>query len=211
MSLYTPCKRIHTLFLPVPSLSPPLSKSVHISTIKTNSTPCMTHSSTTVSRRTILQTALLSLPSLFLLPYPTAARRKPSKPLTASLLPLVRVHDALSDLATDVETGTNGDVRRITKTLLKGSNVPNAAKEASLWLPQSQADQVILHGKEAFEYLNQVIEYFDSTATKKRPPAEQLNFCLKAIQSAKEELDIVLDSFDKNDIDSARQSLGAAV
>lgn len=200
----TPCKRMRTLFLPVPS--------IHIrKPSKTNSILCMTHSSTSVSRRTILQTTLLSLPSLFFLPYPAVARKKPSKPLSVSLLPLVRVHDALNDLAVDVEAGTNGDVRRVTKTLLKGSNVPNAAREASLWLPQSQADEVILHGKEAFEYLNQVIEYFDSTATKKRPPAEQLNFCLKAIQSAKQELDIVLDSFDKNEINIARQSLGSPV
>lgn len=138
---------------------------------------------------------------------PALARRGPTKPLASALAPLVRVRDSLGDLRADVENGTNGELRRVMSTLLKGNKLNENVREASLWLPPSAAAEVETRGREAYEYLNQVVEYFDTTATKERPQSEILSFSLQAISAAAKQMDAVLAQFPEAEVANAREQL----
>lgn len=161
-----------------------------------------------VPRRAILRTLALTA-AIPLLPTPSIARSKPKEPLSSSLVPLVRVRDSLKDLSADVASGTNGDVRRVIKVVLTGNDVIGSARKSSLWLSNDTAETAERHAREAFEYLNQVVEYFDATATKERPRSEVLKFCQMAIDAAGDELDQTLSLFDQEQVGQARTALGA--
>lgn len=162
----------------------------------------------TVSRKAVLQAFAFAI-ALPLLPASSLARQRPKEPLSSSLVPLVRVHDSLRDLSDDVSKGTNGDVRRVIKVVLTGNDVLGSARKSALWLDKQTAETAERHSREAFEYLNQVVEYFDATATKERPRSEVLQFCQKAIDAAGDELDLALALFDQEQVGQARSALGA--
>lgn len=161
-----------------------------------------------MSRRAALH-ALALASTLPLLPAPARARRAPKEPLSSSLIPLVRVHDSLKDLSADVSAGTNGDVRRVIKVVLAGNDVVGSARKSALWLEAQSGETAERHAREAFEYLNQVVEYFDATATKERPRSEVLKFCQMAIDAAGAQLDETLALFEQAQVEQARIALGA--
>lgn len=164
----------------------------------------------TISRRAALSVAAAVL-SIQLFPQKPRARSIPRAPLSTSLVPIVRVRDALGQLSDDVATGTNGDIRRVIRVVLKGSDLVAAARAAGLWLPRHAAEEGARHAREAYEYLDQVVDYFDATATRQRPQSEQLRFCLMAIDAAARELDIVLALFDPETVAQARTELSVPV
>lgn len=136
------------------------------------------------------------------------ARRKPSKPLIAALVPLVRTSDSLRQFKEDIENGnSNRDVRRIMSVLLTGNKLNPNVKDAALWLPLRDAETAEILGKEAVEYLDQVVAYFDPVAMKDRPPAEYLSFAVKAIEAASLRLENMLKLFPDDEVNNARQQL----
>lgn len=153
---------------------------------------------------------LLSLLPL-LLPAKAQARKSPKEPLSVSLQPLVRVRDALSELGESVDAGTNGDVRRLVRVLLAGSDLPRAARDAGLWLEPDRASKVEVATREAFEYLNQIIAYFDPVANRERPKSEMLAFCRQAIAAAAGQLDSALAFFEPSAVVAAREALAGPV
>lgn len=159
-----------------------------------------------MSRRAVLH-AFALLATLPLLPDPSHAKRVPNEPLSSSLLPLVRVRDSLRELSADVSAGTNGDVRRVVKVVLTGNDMLGSAKKSALWLDGQTAEFAERHAREAFEYLNQVVEYFDATATKEKPRSEVLKFCQMAIDAAGDELDQTLSFFEREQVEQARAAL----
>ena len=144
----------------------------------------------TPSRRSFIHLSLLSLSSPFL---PQSALAKPTA--TESLLPLVRLQSSLSDLSISIEEGTNGDVRRVVTTLLKAYDVPSLIRSCSMQLPKERREAVRERGKQAFEYLSQVVEYYDAMAVKKRGQPEMIQFCLQAVQKADEGFQSVIGEF----------------
>lgn len=163
-----------------------------------------------ISRRTTLSLAAALL-SVQFFPQKLHARPKPKAPLSTSLVPIVRVRDALGQLSEDVSSGTNGDLRRIVRVVLKGNDLVGSARAAGLWIPKSTAKEGERHAQEAYEYLDQIVDYFDATATKQRPQSEQLRFCLMAVDAASKELDGFLALFDADVIAQARAALSSPV
>lgn len=108
-----------------------------------------------------------------------------------ALAPLVNLRVSLSQLRTDIEGGTNGDLRRIVRTIQKGIDIPTIVRRAasSAKLSKSDTETFRIHTREAAEFIDQIIEYYDPTAVKQRPPAEMLQFSLNALQSAAGQLD----------------------
>jgi hypothetical protein len=139
---------------------------------------------------------------------PALARRKPKKSLIASLISLVRTRDSLADLKTSIEDGsTNRDLRRIMSVLLTGAQLPVTVREAVLWLPQPEADNAEIFGKEAIEYLDQIIAYEDPMDSSARPQSETLQFAVKCVEAAGLKLDKLLMYFPSTEVDNARQQL----
>lgn len=159
-----------------------------------------------IPRRILL---LSVLPLLF--PRKALARKTPKEPLSISLQPIVRVRDALSDLGESVDVGTNGDLRRVVRVLLVGSDLPRAARNASLWLAPDDADKMQVAAREGNEYLNQIIAYFDPVANKDRPKSEMLAFCRRAIDAAAYQLDVALGFFEPGAVAAARDGLRGPV
>lgn len=129
----------------------------------------------------------------------------PTKPLETSLTSIVLLRDSLISLKETIENGTNSDVKRTVKTLLLGTNLPTNVKDATQWLPKRDREDVQMHGREAYEYLDQVVKYFDATQSKKRVGSSVTVFSLQAIQAAGGELDAVLAAFDGGVVDAARR------
>lgn len=163
-----------------------------------------------ISRRTALSLAAAVL-AIQLSPTKLQARPVPTGSLSTSLVPVVRVRDALSQLSDDISSSTNGDIRRVMRIVLKGNDLVGATRAAGLWLPRSAAEEGTRHAREAYEYLDQVVDYFDATATRQKPQSQQLRFCLMAIDAAARELDSVLALFDPETIAQARAALITAV
>jgi hypothetical protein len=83
---------------------------------------------------------------------PAQARRKPSKSLITSLVPIVRTRESLVDLKTNIENGsTNRDLRRVLTVLLTGAKLPVSVRDAVLWLPLPEAEKAEVFGKDAVE------------------------------------------------------------
>ena len=168
-------------------------------------TACQRPPSSSLSRRAFLP--LLCLLPIALAPAAANARRKPSKPLVSALIPLVRVRDSLPDLANGLEQGSYGDVRQVMKTMLTGNRLGENVEEASLYVEGDESEEVIRHGKEAMEYLDQVVMYFDPMEVKKKPTRVYMDFVRKALDAAREELDKALVYFPSKEVEYARQQL----
>lgn len=163
------------------------------------------------SRRCVLQLAVLAAAGAAtstLQPTAAEARKKPSKPLIASLVVLVRTRDSLGDLKTGIEDGsTNRDLVRVMRVLLKGNNISASLREAALWLPVKEAEEAEALGRDAVEYLDQTLAYYDPTAMNDKPLGEYLAFALKAIEAASKKLDGCLAFFPEGEVENARQQL----
>lgn len=134
-----------------------------------------------------------------------AAKSISSEELASILTTLLNLRDSLDSLQQDIEQGTNYDIRRIVRTLQKGYDINSALRRSVPALPTSALrDQARLHGREASEYLNQVVDYFDATSLKARPPAEALKFSLLALGKSRDELDLLLKLFPSAVVDNAR-------
>lgn len=68
---------------------------------------------------------------------------------------------------------------------------------------------VRMHGREAAEFLNQIVDYYDATAMKTRPPTDAMNFSLQALAKCREELDHVIHAFPQNTVDEAHHLVTA--
>lgn len=68
-------------------------------------------------------------------------------------------------------------------------------RTASKQVEKAKREYIKERGTAAYEYLNQVVEYFDVMTLKKRPQAEVANFCFKAVDKADEALRDVLAEF----------------
>lgn len=96
----------------------------------------------------------------------------------------------------EIEQGTIGDIRRIVKTILIGADLPNNLRDAVQNLPKSEREPVLAKGRDAFEYLNQVVEYYDPVDVKRKPGGELMAFCLNAVKRAEGLLAEVLEAFE---------------
>lgn len=133
--------------------------------------------------------------------------RVQTRRLSETLMSVVRVRDGIDELANEIENGaTNGDIRRIVETLVKGSAVKKDTEEAALWIGRNGSDAVS-HAQTALEFLDQVSRYFDATGTREKVGPEALQFSLQALKAAKQELDVVLDLFPNDQISAAREAL----
>ena len=93
------------------------------------------------------------------------------------------------------------------KTLLVGNKLQENLKEASLWVDEKDENRIAEKGREALEYLDQVVMYYDPMSLKNEPSEEYLNFVQKAIGRAEGLMGEVLECFDKTEIDNARQQM----
>lgn len=130
--------------------------------------------------------------------------------LVNALTPILNLRDSLDILSEDIVNGTNGDVRRIVRTLQKGIDLNKAVRASVRHLPPPAREEVRSHGREAAEFLNQVVEYYDATQLKERPSKSILNFSLQAIESARNELDLVLGFFSAEVVSEARKVITAS-
>lgn len=128
--------------------------------------------------------------------------------LISTLAPVLNLRDSLNTLSSDIENGTNADLRRIVRTLQKGINLNKAVRLSSQRLPSAQAEAIRTHGREAAEFINQVVDYYDPTSLRDRPPADALNFSLMAIQKARDELDLIIEAFSPSIVEEARRVNG---
>lgn len=120
-----------------------------------------------------------------------------TQPLDTSLSSIRMVRDALDELAVSVQERPSGDVRRIVKTLLIGSDIRRALREAATSVKGAQRADVQLHGTQALEFLDQVVSYFDTTLVRERYSPQVALFSMQAISAARDELDALLCVFDK--------------
>lgn len=149
----------------------------------------------TLTRRQMLH----ALPSLLLIPiFPSQAAS------STSLIPLIRVRDALTDLSSSVSEGTNLEVRSAVALVLRGNDLPFAARVLARDFPSAQADLLRTRVRDAYEYLDQVIQYYDSTLSKQKLRPDQLKFCLNAVDAAASLLDDAIAMFDEKDVKKAR-------
>ena len=147
------------------------------------------------TRRHFLHVVTSTSFSLLALPTIANSGSTPTEPLYVSLQNIVRARDGAEALATDASITTNADVRRVIKTLVKGSNIIPSAREASKWLPEDSQDKALQHAKAALEFLDQASGYFASTDVRSPPRGENLVFCLRALQAAADEFDSFLGFF----------------
>lgn len=228
--IITPCRRrrqqqdndtVHHHYLITPprfSLSSIITMSISPqSPSSSSSCPSPLTAASIPSRRNFLVTHILSpliLFSLIFLPLPNnnnnlithaAPTSLSTKQLAATLSPIINLYDSLSVLATDIQAGTNADVRRVVRTLQKGIDINAAVRPLVKALPSNDAEIVRVHARECVEFLNQVVDYFDSTQLKQKPPADVLNFSLMAVDKARAELDLVLKVFPKDVVEEARR------
>lgn len=94
------------------------------------------------------------------LPVGVEAREKPSKPLEIALVPIVRVQESCVQLRDGINDGTNGqtyrELKNIVTTIIKGNQLKENVKQASLYVAPNRAQEVLEHGKNANEYLASV-------------------------------------------------------
>lgn len=161
-----------------------------------------------LSRRGALQLAIAAAAGAALAPRAASARRKPRVPLVAALVPLVRTRDALGDLAEDIEAGTtNRNLGQVMRVLLRGNDLAGSVKEGVLWLSPREAEDAVVQGREAIEFLDQTLAYFDPVALDEKPVGEYLAFALKAIDAAGRKLDAMLAHFPAEEVANARQQV----
>lgn len=158
---------------------------------------------TSVTRRTML--TLLTVAPIAMVVDMTLAGDTENMMLARKLMPLINLRDSLDALATDISTGTNGDVRRTVRTLQRGLDITSAIKAATKAVPSAEREDIRIHGRDAVEFLDQVVQYYDSTALKQTPPAEVMSFSLRAVECARAELDKVLILLDPSVVTAARK------
>lgn len=125
----------------------------------------------------------------------------------SALVPLINLRMSLSQLGADIEGGTNGDLRRTIRTLQKGIDMVSSARRASsvAKLSKSDSENVRIHVREAAEFINQIVDYYEPTARNKRPPAEVLQFSLNALKSAADQLDQAMRVFSPDVVQKATE------
>lgn len=124
----------------------------------------------------------------------------------SALAPVINLRMSLSQLGTDIEGGTNGDLRRTIRTLQKGIDIVSAARRASsiAKLPRTDSENIRVHVRDAAEFINQIVDYYDPTAVNERPPAQVLQFSLNALKSAADQLDQAIRVFPQDIVRKAR-------
>lgn len=125
----------------------------------------------------------------------------------SALVPLISLRMSLSQLGSDIEGGTNGDLRRTIRTLQKGIDIVSSARRASATakLSKSDSENVRIHVRDAAEFINQIVDYYEPTARNERPPAEVLQFSLNALKSASDQLDQAIRVFSKDVVRQATE------
>lgn len=125
----------------------------------------------------------------------------------SALVPLISLRMSLSQLGSDIEGGTNGDLRRTIRTLQKGIDIVSTARRASATakLSKSDSENVRIHVRDAAEFINQIVDYYEPTARDERPPAELLQFSLRALKSASDQLDQAISIFSKDVVRQATE------
>lgn len=98
------------------------------------------------------------------------------------------------------------------KTLIIGNKLDENLRDASLWIQDEKSEmEVMTRGREAIEYLDQVVMYFDPMQIKSKPSSEYLQFVGKAINAARGQLDEALKYFEPGELQKARVQLTADV
>lgn len=152
--------------------------------------------------KTTRRAALQGLCAAALLPFlPVHAEQRA---LGTALIGLVRVRDGIAEL----EAGSGGgDVLRIVKLLLRGSDVRGDAADAARWLDDDTAAARVTDGaRDAREMLDLAVAYYDPRG---RPSVEQLRFAAQALAAAREALDEALKPFGESEVSAAREALSA--
>lgn len=129
---------------------------------------------------------------------------KAERSLGSALVGIVRVRDGVAELE---EGRGSGDVLRVVKLLIRGTDLKADAADAARWLDdEAKAGGVVDSAKEAREMLDLAVGYFDSRG---RPSTSQLKFAGQALTAAREALDSALAAFDPVQVKSAREALSA--
>lgn len=137
-----------------------------------------------------------------------AAKTISEAELASILAPVLNLRDSLAYLKKDIEEGTNADVRRVVKTLQKGIDLNRAIRDSSSTLNPTDREQARVYGREAMEYMNQIVEYYDPTS-KGRPLPEVLNFAVKAVDQARIQLDNFLQLYPTTVVEASKNLLTA--
>lgn len=163
-----------------------------------------------IPRRSFLKQAAL-LTGIVLVSHTSESYAKEitNEELASILVPVLNLRESLDQLRADIEQGTNADVRRVVRTLQKGFDLNSAVRQsASTLKTAADRDQARLYGREAMEYMNQVIDYYDPTS-KGKPDTQVLVFAVKAVEQARVELDMLIQLYPPNIVEASRNLLNA--
>lgn len=120
----------------------------------------------------------------------------------------MRLSASLADLSDDINAGnSNRDLSRTIRTLLKGNPVAPALRDAGLWVSPAKAEIAESAGRDAVEYLDQTLAYYDPVAMSEKPQSEYLAFAVRAVDAAKARLDVCLGCFEDEEVENAKRQL----